>query len=118
MRVRVAVVVEPATGEHPAAGADVEVQLRDTSRADAPSTVVASTSGRFPTVDEPTLEVELDVDDSAIDPRSTLTLFAQSIADTSEGRAKGDWITTESYPVRLHDVEIPDVIEVTLRQIR
>ena len=118
MRVRVIVQVDPATGERPPAGADLVVELRDTSNADAPSVTLASVHHPLPPGDEPALEIDLDVDDATIDPRASLTVFAQCIADSSRGRSKGDWITMESHPVRLGDHDESQSTKITLRQIR
>jgi putative lipoprotein len=114
----VIVQVDPATGERPPAGADLVVELRDTSIADAPSVTLATVRRALPSGDEPAAEIDLDVDDAMIDPRASLTVFAQCIADSSRGRTKGDWITTESYPVRPGDRDELQSTEITLRQIR
>jgi uncharacterized lipoprotein YbaY len=118
MRLGVVVRVDPGSPARPPTGADVLVELRDTSRVDAPSTTVASTHGVLPSGDDAALEVTFDVDHGSLAPGTALTVFAQSTADRSGRREKGDWITMESYPVPLGAADEYRSTEVTLRQIR
>jgi uncharacterized lipoprotein YbaY len=119
MRLHVIVRVDPTTPDRPPTGSKVVVELRDTSLADAPSVVVASGEGRIADGQDATVaEVDLDVDESAIDPRATLTVAAQATAGSRETRAPGDWITMESYPLRLDASEPKSSAAVDLRKIR
>ncbi|MEO5711620.1 MAG: hypothetical protein ABIQ59_17565 [Nocardioidaceae bacterium] len=73
----------------------VHVEVRDTSLADAPATMLAA--GRVATRDG-AADVVLDVPDHQPVDR-TVTVWARVAIGGSAATAVGDWVTTQSYPL-------------------
>ncbi len=119
MNVAVRVVLASDDDQRPAPGTPVRVELRDTTLADAPSTLVAATDGVLERDgDELVADTVIDVDDDAFTPQTALTLWARSGDTARRGVARGDWVTMQSHPVRRADVYGEGPIEITLRPVR
>lgn len=88
-----------AETKRPPAGALVRVQVRDTTLIDVESPLVAETTA---VVEEQSAElgtVDLEVPESAVDPRGRLDLFVHVDINGDGTLRPGDLITTQSYPV-------------------
>jgi hypothetical protein len=108
MEVRVRVV--PKDEGRPAAGTPVQIELRDVSLADAPSTVVARAEtvvGDDP--DGPIAVATVEVDDATWQRAAGLSFWARADVNGTPRTSPGDWITMESVPLPAHvgEVDIP-----------
>lgn len=90
-----------AGGSGPEPGTPVHVEVRDTSVADAPATVMAAATEavghRGDETDGALAEVELELPDDGT-PRDW-TVWAHVHRTGATGVGAGDWITVQSYPV-------------------
>lgn len=94
-------VVVTTAGSGPEPGTPVHVEVRDTSVADAPATVVAATTepvgGAVSETGAGLAEVVLDLPDEGAPQDWTVWAHVQRTGATGVGA--GDWITVQSYPV-------------------
>ena len=102
-----------AEGERPPAGSRVHVELRDTTLADAPATVlerVDAVVGDAPGDALATVEL-------ASPPPANATVWVH-VDLTGDGQvAVGDYVTTRSNPVPSGELQ-PERVPVTVRRVR
>lgn len=129
----VTVRVVPVAGQSPPDGAPVTIEVRDVSRADGPSVTVATadtvvgalgetTDGTSPTtppdlaatdIPAAVTVAELEVDDELLVDGRDLAVWARVDLSGQPRVSAGDWITTQSYPVRAG----VDAVDVEIRPI-
>jgi len=110
--VEVAVAVPPGTTA--AFATVVTVEIRDVTRADAPSTVAgAQRAGNV--VLAPGAELRFRVPVAEVDPRASYTVRVHVDVDGDGRVSTGDLITTVSHPVLTHGA--PDAATVTLTPV-
>jgi hypothetical protein len=101
MRVRVEII---AAAPAPPEGAPVIVQIRDTAMQDVSSTIMAETLGTVEQVSdtEPFAIAEVDCPQQGAMP----TVWVHVDVDRDGRVSKGDYITTQSYPVSSSTVRV------------
>ena len=115
MALIVDVLVDPGAGDAPPAGTPVHVELRDTSMADAPATVLASADG---VVAEQSGRVLATVQlPEAAAPAGRATLWAHADVDGDAQVSVGDFITMQSH-VAPSPEQSPGRVTVTVRPVR
>lgn len=99
MTMRVRVEILTAGGDPPPAGSAVLVRVVDTALQDAPSTVMAETSGSVQqaAAGAPVAIAELDVPDQQ---GARPTIYVHIDVDGDGKVSAGDFITMQSYPCR------------------
>lgn len=96
-------VVIAAGLERPPAGVPLRVEVRDTSLEDTEAPLVAENWARVARAQSTWLQtVELEFPEAGLDPRTRLSVFVHVDVDSDGRMSKGDFITTQSYPVPHH----------------
>jgi hypothetical protein len=86
--------------ERPPVGAPLRLEVRDTSLADVEAPLVAEKRAAVAGERSNWLQnVELEIPDASVDPRSRLTAFVHVDVDRDDAMSPGDYITTRAYPV-------------------
>ncbi len=97
--VRGEVVIPPLAAK---ATADLVVQIEDTSRADAPSVVVAEQRQRIDLDGEAVVDFEVEVPTDRIEARNDYSVRVHVDVSGSGHVDVGDLVSTRSYPVLTH----------------
>jgi putative lipoprotein len=100
----------------PPEAARVVVQLEDVSRADAPSVVVGEQrSEQVRLQGRDRLEFAIEVPADAIDPRAMYSVRAHVDTSGSGTVERGDFVSTQSYPVLTGGA--PDEVKIAVRPV-
>lgn len=120
MLVPVKVTLADDGGQLPEPGEQVRIELRDTSIADAASTVVTATDTTLRQEgDRLVATADLEVDEAAFSTQADLSLWARCGPGAgARGLHRGDWVTMEAWPVRAGDLGSREPVQVRLRPVR
>lgn len=101
---RVILVVEVVLDglDRPPVGSPTHIQVRDTSLADVEAPLVAETSAKVAGRHSSWLATaEIEIPGQSLEPRAHYTVFAHVDVDKDGAMSSGDFITTQSYPIKL-----------------